>query len=256
LNHGADAFGDRPDYEPKLDESVVIPDENAPMALVRLTKEFPGEITIVTGGPLTNLAIAQKLDPYFGSRLKEMYIMGGNMFGVGMMPTNPSAEYNFHMDPESAYIVFTEFTVPITCLPFETSTERINSEVYRLLNTPVKRDAFFFRNTTISKFLYTINKDILDNLEQAGSNFGYTDEAPVAAALNPPGVIVRSKSVIASVELHGEHTRGQVAIDWVNLKKRKNIRMITEYNPRVVAGMMLKAVDDDASTSAVEVEFK
>jgi len=258
LNHGADALGDRPDVEPLLDEKIVIPDENAPMALVRLSKQFPGEITIVSGGPLTNLAIAQKLDPYFGSRLKEVYMNGGNMFGVGLMPTNPSAEYNFHMDPEAAYVVFTEFTTPITCLPFETASERINTEVYQLLNTPVKRDAFFYRNTTVSKFLYAINKDILKSLDEIGANFGFTDEIPVAAALNPPGVIVRSKSVIASIELHGEHTRGQVAVDWVNLKKRKNIRMITEYNPRVVAGMMLKAVDDEgASGSASDVaEFK
>ncbi len=46
------------------------------------------------------------------------------------MPSNPSSEYNFHMDPEAAYIVLNEFTVPITALPFETASERISSEVF------------------------------------------------------------------------------------------------------------------------------
>ena len=245
LDHGADAFGDVPDLEPKLDEaSVQIPKEPAPMALLRLSSEFPGEITLVASGPLTNLATAQILDPYFGSRLKEVFFIGGNLFGVGVMASNPSAEYNFHMDPEAAYIVLNTFTVPMTAMPFETASERINSEVYRLLNTPVKRDAFFHRNTTVSRFLNAINANILDYLDSIGAAFGFTDEVAMAAALNPPGVIVRSKSVVATVELHGEYTRGQTAVDWVNVKKRKNLRVITEYNPRVVAGMMLKSVDE------------
>ncbi len=43
LDHGADAFGDRPEQEPILEEDVPIPKEHAPDALVRLSKEFPGE---------------------------------------------------------------------------------------------------------------------------------------------------------------------------------------------------------------------
>ena len=40
-----------------------------------------GEITLVALAPLTNIALALRLDPGFGSKLKEVYIMGGNTEG-------------------------------------------------------------------------------------------------------------------------------------------------------------------------------
>ena len=42
---------------------------------------FSDEITLVCIGPLTNLALALRLDPSFGRKLKECYIMGGNYSG-------------------------------------------------------------------------------------------------------------------------------------------------------------------------------
>ena len=41
-----------------------------------------GEITLVALGPLTNIALALKLDPDFGKRLKNVTIMGGNTEGM------------------------------------------------------------------------------------------------------------------------------------------------------------------------------
>lgn len=40
-----------------------------------------GEITLIALGPLTNLAMAMRLDEQFASGLKELYIMGGNVEG-------------------------------------------------------------------------------------------------------------------------------------------------------------------------------
>ena len=41
----------------------------------------PGEITLVALGPLTNIALAIRLDPAFGSKLKDVIIMGGSIEG-------------------------------------------------------------------------------------------------------------------------------------------------------------------------------
>ena len=38
-----------------------------------------GEITLVALAPLTNIALAMKLDPDFGKKLKNVTIMGGNI---------------------------------------------------------------------------------------------------------------------------------------------------------------------------------
>lgn len=43
---------------------------------------FAGELTLVAIGPLTNVALAIRLDPEFGKNLKECYIMGGNYEGA------------------------------------------------------------------------------------------------------------------------------------------------------------------------------
>ena len=64
----------------------------------------PGEITLVTLGPLTNLAIALLREPALPRLLKGYTLMGG-AFGVSGN-TTPTTEWNIHCDPEAAKIVF------------------------------------------------------------------------------------------------------------------------------------------------------
>ena len=64
----------------------------------------PGEITLVTLGPLTNLALAVLREPALPRLLKGYALMGG-AFGVSGN-TTPTTEWNIHCDPEAAKIVF------------------------------------------------------------------------------------------------------------------------------------------------------
>jgi purine nucleosidase len=64
----------------------------------------PGELTLVTIGPLTNVALALMLDPRVASAVREIVVMGGvflEQTNVGWMP----GEYNFWCDPDAAQIV-------------------------------------------------------------------------------------------------------------------------------------------------------
>ena len=45
---------------------------------------FLGELELICIGPLTNAAMAIRMDPTFGTRLKRCYIMGGNYQGMCM----------------------------------------------------------------------------------------------------------------------------------------------------------------------------
>ena len=54
--------------------------------------------------------MAMRLDSQFASNLKELYIMGGNTEGKGNITV--SAEFNFHSDPEAAYIVLENTKCP------------------------------------------------------------------------------------------------------------------------------------------------
>jgi inosine-uridine nucleoside N-ribohydrolase len=66
--------------------------------------ENPGEITLVPIGPLTNLALALRLEPEIVYKVKEVVLMGGNALCPGN--ATPAAEANIHNDPEAADLVF------------------------------------------------------------------------------------------------------------------------------------------------------
>lgn len=68
--------------------------------LLELTKTFPNEITLLTLGPLTNLALAMERDHLFLSRLKSIVSLGGSFQGIG--DVTPVAEFNILCDPEAA----------------------------------------------------------------------------------------------------------------------------------------------------------
>lgn len=65
----------------------------------------PGTITLVPTGPLTNIAMAVRLEPRIVRRVKEVVLMGGG-YHVGNW--SAVAEFNIKVDPESAHVVFNE----------------------------------------------------------------------------------------------------------------------------------------------------
>lgn len=66
----------------------------------------PGEITLVSIGPLTNVAALLRQEPAVGRKIKQIVMMGGSIaHGYGQDPT-PAAEYNIAADPEAAQVVF------------------------------------------------------------------------------------------------------------------------------------------------------
>lgn len=77
LYHGHDGLGDAPEAttgEPPYD--TVIKSEKAAIALCKLINQHPGELTIVALGPLTNIAMAYRLDSSVLGKIKELFIMG------------------------------------------------------------------------------------------------------------------------------------------------------------------------------------
>jgi purine nucleosidase len=72
--------------------------------ILEATAARPGEVTLVTLGPLTNVAVALQRDPSLAGRLRRLVIMGGAYGAQGN--TTPTTEWNIHCDPEAARIVF------------------------------------------------------------------------------------------------------------------------------------------------------
>jgi len=102
--------------------------------MIRMVHKYPGEITIIETGPMTNLALAERLDPAFASLAKELVYMGGSLNPRQMLDSKsagdfarefantPRREFNMRFDPEAASIVSHSPWRKITVIPVDPST--------------------------------------------------------------------------------------------------------------------------------------
>lgn len=121
---------DLPEGNPAITKS----DEIAANFLIRMVREHPHQITIVACGPLTNLALAQRLDPEFASLVKELVYMGGSLAPRQVLEgtsaeefarefvNTPRREFNARFDPEAASIVSRSPWAKLTVVPTDPST--------------------------------------------------------------------------------------------------------------------------------------
>lgn len=78
--------------------------EHAAIAIIKAARKHAGKLELLCLGPLTNIALALKLDPSIAKLMKNVFVMGGTSYGKGN--ATASAEFNFHQDPEAAAVVF------------------------------------------------------------------------------------------------------------------------------------------------------
>src|SRR5205085_5348191 len=55
-------------------------DETAAQFIVRMVHKYPGEVVVWAGGPLTNIALALRLDPQVATLAKVLVLMGSRMY--------------------------------------------------------------------------------------------------------------------------------------------------------------------------------
>jgi uridine nucleosidase len=79
-------------------------DVSAANFIVQQVMAHPGQVTLLAVGPLTNLALALRLQPGIAEAVKAVVVMGGNATVPGN--ATPAAEANIYKDPEAADIVF------------------------------------------------------------------------------------------------------------------------------------------------------
>ncbi|CAH8251277.1 unnamed protein product [Arabidopsis lyrata] len=99
--HGKDGLGNQ-NFPPPKGKPI---EKSGPEFLVEQAKLYPGEITVVALGPLTNIALAIQLDPDFSKNVGQIVLLGGAFAVNGNV--NPASEANIFGDPEAADIVFT-----------------------------------------------------------------------------------------------------------------------------------------------------
>jgi len=78
-------------------------DQPATEMIRTIVSSRPGEVSIISLGPLTNIASLLRNSPAVAKQIKEIVLMGGSLSGGNM---TPAAEFNMYVDPEAARIVF------------------------------------------------------------------------------------------------------------------------------------------------------
>ncbi len=200
-SHGSDGLGDSR-YPPSKRR---VETEHASLALARLARASPGELTLVAIGPLTNVALAITLDPDLPRTYERLVVMGGAVRATGNM-SSPSTEFNFHSDPEAAAIVLERWP-GLSLVPWET-TMRYPVSLERLHELTSGAGAR-------SRFLRTITERRPGHvLEHFGlSGIFAADPLAMAVALEPE-IVTKSERHRVTVELSGRTTRGQSTVDW------------------------------------------
>jgi inosine-uridine nucleoside N-ribohydrolase len=99
-------------------------DENGAQFMVRMVHEHPHQVTIVALGPLTDVALACRLDPHFAELVQELVLMGCSLnpqTEAAEWVNRPRHEFNFWFDPEAAHIVLRAPWKKIVCTPTDIS---------------------------------------------------------------------------------------------------------------------------------------
>jgi purine nucleosidase len=205
ISHGKDGLGDS-GYAASTRRAQT---EHAAMALIRLANEFPGELTLVALGPLSNIALALRLDPTLPQKFKQLVVMGGAVHCHGNS-WERSSEFNFYCDPEAAAVVFSCWPM-LTLLPWETALSQalLPEQVEELARSASPRGELFRR---------TIQKRFVE--KEPGHQVLSEPDPLALAVILEPGIVRKHETRFVEIELAGQFTRGQSIVDWVDLMGR------------------------------------
>ena len=163
--------------EPKSDSDLVAPPDgfathtklqgkSAVDFIVDSVKQYPGEVTILAIGPLTNIALATRQHPEIVPLIKQIIYMGGAIDVPGN--TTPTAEFNWWFDPEAAKTVL-RLPIKQVVIPLDvTDTVKMDKALYdRVAHDPNKQ-------TIITQLFKTLNGYGFDGKNGFETNPNYT----------------------------------------------------------------------------------
>ncbi|HEY1942899.1 MAG TPA: nucleoside hydrolase [Roseiarcus sp.] len=206
--HGEDGLSDRNYPAPKRHAER----EHAVDAISRLCRAEPG-LTLVTLGPLTNVALALARDPGLAFSIGRCVVMGGAPCCEGNV--TPAAEYNIWVDPEAARMVFRS-GLPIEMVGWQVSRgESVlnDGEIPALQALGTKKARFAVECNTRAKEAY---------FTQTGeAGLSLADPTAMAVAIDRTIGTAWSRHLV-EIECASELTRGMTIVDRLNVAHDTN----------------------------------
>jgi purine nucleosidase len=221
--------------------------------LIEEARRSPGELTLVTLGPLTNLAIAVLREPELPRLLGHYVLMGGAYRSPGN--TAPTTEWNINVDPDAAKVVFSGWTAARATDPSidrpvalgldvtekaKMTPDHVVALARRAGSTPDDslvlargEDPMHATRSVASNPIVRFVADALRFYMEFHSRYdGFYgafihDPLTVAAALDPS--LVRTEALAVDIELGGTLTTGETVTDWRRIWGREpNIDVAVE----------------------------
>ena len=212
--HGADGLGDWGDrYQPRHSQAAP---GHAVDAIIDLARNTP-DLTIVTLGPLTNLALALSKAPDIAETVARCVIMGGAACTNGNV--TPAAEYNIWCDPEAARIGFRS-GLNIALVGWEFSQ---GDFVLSLDDIAALREL----NTAYADFAVDCNIKGMRGYEVQTGEIGISlpDGVAMAVALEP-SICRQSSRHYVDIECDSELTRGMTVVDKLDVSGDERNRSV------------------------------
>ncbi len=156
--------------------------------IIQMVHKYPHEVVLWAGGPLTNYALALKLDPSVATLAKEFVLMGGGLYAdkgaIDKGAIDARREFNWWFDPEAARIVLRAPWKKMTITPIDISV--------KTRYTPEMKAEISKANTPITQYL---DKYSLP---------GYMWDEIAGIALIDPSIITGQKQLYMDIDIdHG-----------------------------------------------------
>ncbi|CAL5350698.1 unnamed protein product [Camellia sinensis] len=176
--HGSDGLGNT-NLPPPKSKKI---EKTASEFLVDMVSEYPGQVSILALGPLTNLALAVKKDSSFASKVKRVVILGGSFFALGNV--NPAAE----AIEESNIICSTPYvSAPSSlgrgCPAVGYFSSAPTSPMHYVLSTAPRSDSFL--STESSSFEFEFSSGFLLNGSVGNRSMSSLDELFLNGQIRP-----------------------------------------------------------------------
>jgi len=191
--HGENGLGGAVFPEPKIKPIA----ESAAKFISQIVRKYPGEVTLITIGPLTNIATTLTMDAELAGMVRSLVMMGGSLSGGNI---TPAAEFNVYVDPEAARIVF-QSGIPITMVGLDvTRKTSLTDEHVRTLEAG---------QNPVSQAAAKIARNAINHNREQGFLVGPNmhDSLAVAGFLDPS--LLKFQDYYVDVETTGELTAGE-----------------------------------------------
>ena len=166
-------------------------------------RRYPDNITLITLGPLTNVAVALKVNPLTVQKFHSVIVMGGAISVPGNVA--PAAEFNMYVDPHAAHRVF-QASLPLTLVPLDVTTRvGLTRDTLRMW-TAESRDS-------IGRVVADMTGKVFDFAEkiEGHGHFYFHDPLAVLAAIDSS--LMRTEPLHVAVEMAGGVSRGITIAD-------------------------------------------